>query len=212
MNVAILGTGNVGKRLGLLMHLQAHNVIYGSRNPCETISSLLHQDAKVVSYSEAIRGMEVIFITTPWADSITLDILETLKINEAQIFVDCTNPLAPDFMSNTIGHTTSAGEQIAEAVKPAKCVKAFNTIFAEIMESGKQQFNGVKSTGFFCGDDETAKHVVKQLIMQAGFEPIDVGAMKNARYLEPMAQLNIQIAYGLQGGTDVAFHYMRRSL
>ena len=49
-----------------------------------------------------------------------------------------------------------------------------------------------------------------QLIEDAGFEPVDAGMLKNARYLEPMAQLNIQIAYGLSGGTDVAFRYMRR--
>ena len=41
-------------------------------------------------------------------------------------------------------------------------------------------------------------------------EAVDAGILKNARYLEPMAQLNIQIAYGLGGGTDVAFRYMRR--
>jgi hypothetical protein len=52
--------------------------------------------------------------------------------------------------------------------------------------------------------------VVAQLIRDAGFDPVAAGPLKNARYLEPMAQLNIQIAHRLGGGTDVAFRYMRR--
>jgi 8-hydroxy-5-deazaflavin:NADPH oxidoreductase len=88
--------------------------------------------------------------------------------------------------------------------------KSYNTIFADVMQPGKQTFSGHKGTGFYCGDDPEAKKIVAQLIDDAGFEPVDAGKLKNARYLEPMAQLNIQIAYGLGGGTDVAFRYLRR--
>lgn len=211
MRIAVLGTGNVGKRLGLLMHEQGHEVIYGSRHPDTRQSDLLHEDAKAASYTDAAQDAEVVFVATPWADNVTLDMLATLEPKANQIFIDCTNPLAPDYMSNLIGHTTSAGEQVAEAVQPAKTVKAFNTIFADVMVPGKQQFGGVKGTGFFCGDDEDAKAVAKALIEEAGFEPIDVGPIKNSRYLEAMTQVNIQIAFGMNGGTDVAFNYMRRA-
>lgn len=190
MKVSVLGTGNVGRRLGLLMHRQGHKVSYGSRNPNEHRDNLLHQDAEVLSYTDAARDAEVIFVATPWAGDVTLGILATLKPKEDQIFIDCTNPLAPDYMSNLIGHTTSAGEQVAEAVQPARTVKAFNTVFADIMVPGKQQFDGVKATGFFCGD-EGAKEVAKQLIEEAGLDPVDAGPISNARYLEAMTQLNI---------------------
>lgn len=211
MRIAVLGTGNVGKRLGLLMHQQAHEVSYGSRDPSGRSGNLLHDDVRVMDYAEAARSADVVFIATPWAENVTLDILASLEPTADQVYIDCTNPLAPDYMSNLIGHTTSAGEQVAEAVLPARTVKAFNTIFADVMVPGKQQFGGVKGAGFYCGDDEDAKVVAKQLIEQAGFDPIDAGPMRNARYLEATAQLNIQIAFGMGGGTDAAFRYMRRA-
>ncbi len=93
-----------------------------------------------------------------------------------------------------------------------RIVKAFNTIFAEVMEPGKQIFGEYPATGFYCRDDPEAKAVVAHLIRNAGFDPVDAGPLKNARYLEPMAQLNIQIAHGLGGGTEGAFRYMRRQV
>ncbi len=207
MRIAVLGTGNVGKRLGLLMYQQGHEVRYGSRDPSGRSGDLLHDDAQVAGYVEAIRNAEVVFVATPWAENVTLNILASLESTESQIYIDCTNPLAPDYMSNLIGHTTSAGEQVVEAVLPAKTVKAFNTIFANVMVLGQQQFGGVKGTEFYCGDEKAAKEVVRQLIDQAGFDPVDAGPMRNARYLEATAQLNIQIAFGMGGGTDAAFRY-----
>ena len=80
------------------------------------------------------------------------------------------------------------------------------------MVPGKQQFGGEKGTGFYCGDGlRWRRRWRKKLIEQAGFDPIDAGQMRNARYLEAAAQLNIQIAFGMGGGTDVAFRYMRRA-
>jgi 8-hydroxy-5-deazaflavin:NADPH oxidoreductase len=210
MKIAILGRGNVGARLGHLFSIKRHDVVYGSRKPVEKISTISTFDSMITSYDQAIQLSEVIFIATPWANNATLDLLKPADKFIGKIIVDCTNPLAPDYMSNLIGHTTSAAEEIASIVKPASVVKAFNTIFADIMEPGKQMFDGVPATGFYCGDDIKAKEIVKMLIADAGFDPIDIGPLMNARYLEPMAQLNIQIAYGQKGGTDVAFRYIRR--
>jgi 8-hydroxy-5-deazaflavin:NADPH oxidoreductase len=210
MKIAILGKGNVGARLGQLFSAKDHDVVYGSRDPTRKSEKVYASDAPVVSYEQAVHLSDIVLIATPWTNDITLDLLKKIGNFSGKIIVDCTNPLAPDYMSNLIGHTTSAAEEIAAVVKPASVVKAFNTIFADIMEPGKQTFDGVKATGFYCGDDAAAKEIVKTLILDAGFEPVDAGSLRNARYLEPMAQLNIQIAYGQKGGTNVAFRYMRQ--
>jgi 8-hydroxy-5-deazaflavin:NADPH oxidoreductase len=209
MKIAILGTGNVGRRLGKLLSSAKHEVVFGSRQMNET--QLPIQEAVLKSYKEAVAFAEVVFIATPWANDITTNLLKDIGDFRGKIIVDCTNPLAPDYMSNLIGHTSSSAEEIQRIVGATRgIVKAFNTIFADIMEAGKQQFDGGRATGFYCGDDDESKAIVHQLITDCGFEPVHAGALKNARYLEPMAQLNIQIAYGLSGGTDVAFRYMDR--
>jgi 8-hydroxy-5-deazaflavin:NADPH oxidoreductase len=212
MKIAIIGTGNVGTRLGKLFVLANHQVTMGSRDrqKAEVVAATLRADVRGKTYKDAIGDSEVVVIATPWSEDATIKSIQELGDLAGKIVIDCTNPLAPDYMSNTLGHTTSSSEEIAKLIPRAKVVKAFNTIFADVMQPGKQTFEGYRGTGFYCGDDAEAKKIVAKLIDDAGFEPVDVGRLKNARYLEPMAQLNIQIAYGLQYGTDVAFRYMRR--
>ena len=214
MKITIMGTGNVGTRLGKLFSLAHHRVTMGSRSQqkAEKVARTLSANAEGKIFTDAVEDAEVVVIATPWRSGATTDAVQKLGDLAGKIVVDCTNPLAADYMSNTLGHTTSSAEEIAKLIPQAKVVKAFNTIFADVMQPGKQTFNGYKGTGFYCGDDPEAKKVVAQLIEDAGFEPVDAGMLKNARYLEPMAQLNIQIAYGLSGGTDVAFRYMRREV
>ena len=213
MKIAIIGTGAVGTNLGKLFTLANHEVTMGSRTQqrAEQIAKTIGQKVQAKVLSEATQYAEVIAIATPWTQQATIKTIQKLGDLTAKIVIDCTNPLAPDYMSNTLGYTTSASEEIAKLIPQAKVVKAFNTIFADVMQPGKQTFDGYKATGFYCGDDTEAKGIVAQLINDAGFEPVDVGVLKNARYLEPMAQLNIQIAYGLGEGTNVAFRYMRRN-
>jgi 8-hydroxy-5-deazaflavin:NADPH oxidoreductase len=213
MKIAVIGTGNVGSRLAKLFVLANHQVLLSSRAPhkAKEIAVTLGENAAGMTYADAALAADVLVLATPWANSATLDAIQQLGDLSEKIVIDCTNPLAPDYISNLLGHTTSSAEEIAKLIPGAHVVKAFNTIFADIMEPGKQTFEGHQGTGFYCGDDLGAKEIVAKLIQDAGFEPIDVGVLKSARYLEPMAQLNIQIAYVLGGGTDVAFRYMRRT-
>ncbi len=212
MKITVIGAGNVGGRLAKLFILASHEITIGSREQEKAIAiaAQLGETVKGAKYADAVASADVIIVTTPWANNTTLNVVQELGDLRGKIVIDCTNPLAPDYMSNTLGYTTSSAEEIAKLIPGVPVVKAFNTIFAEVMEPGKQIFDGQKATGFYCGDDAAAKATVAKLIEDAGFEPVDAGVLQNARYLEPMAQLNIQIAYGLGGGTNVAFRYMRR--
>lgn len=212
MKIAIIGTGNVGTHLGNLFALANHQVSIGSRDRqrAEAVANTIGANVKGTTYRDAAIDAEVVVLATPWLEDATLKSVRELGTLSGKVVVDCTNPLASNYMSNTLGHTTSSSEEIAKLIPETRVVKAFNTIFADVMQPGKQTFAGYRGTGFYCGNDAEAKKIVAQLIDDAGFEPIDAGELKNARYLEPMAQLNIQIAYGLRGGTDVAFRYMRR--
>jgi predicted dinucleotide-binding enzyme len=61
-----------------------------------------------------------------------------------------------------------------------------------------------------CGDDAEAKKVVAGLAQQLGFEPVDVGPLRSARYLEAIAMLWIEMAI-LQGfGTNFGFRMVKR--
>ena len=82
----------------------------------------------------------------------------------------------------------------------ANVVKAFNTVFAQHMSTGT--VNGEVLTAFVAGDNGAARKAVLELARAIGFDAVDSGPLKNARYLEPLAFLNIQITDRFVGLND----------
>jgi predicted dinucleotide-binding enzyme len=129
-----------------------------------------------------------------------------------KVVIDAMHPLemSPAFLEKglLIGHTTSAGEQVAQSLPGANIVKAFNTIGAQNMANPK--FSGQSATIFICGDDKDAKRTVKQLSDELGFETVDAGPLKIARLLEPMAMLWMHLAYDAKIGPNFGFKLIRQ--
>jgi predicted dinucleotide-binding enzyme len=82
-------------------------------------------------------------------------------------------------------------------------VKAFNTVFAQILAGGPE-LNDQKIPVYFAADTEQGRETVRSLIDSIGFAPVDAGPLKNARYLEPLGGLNIYFGYGAGLGTSIA--------
>jgi predicted dinucleotide-binding enzyme len=116
--------------------------------------------------------------------------------------VDVTNALDEN-MNLALGFTTSGAEELQKKVPGARVVKAFNTVFAQHMDSGR--LGDQNLTAFVAGDDAGAKADVLELARDIGFDAVDAGPLKNARLLEPFASFNIQLGYGLQMGTQIGF-------
>ena len=199
MKVNFVGAGNVASRLGQLFTNAGHEVLYATPSPKDN----------QVSIAEAIEGGEVICFAIPY-DAMK-GVLTTHKdALKGKIVVDITNVINLEDWSPLFLGEDSGGEQAARLVPEAKVVKAFNTIFADVMTPETQQFNDQKITAFIAADDNEAANTVKQLANDAGFEGLIVGDLKNARHLEAMAHLNIAIALG-GGGTNAGFMYFQRS-
>jgi hypothetical protein len=116
--------------------------------------------------------------------------------------VDVTNALGPD-RNLAVGFTTSGAEELQKKLPRSKVVKAFNTVFAQHMDTGK--LGDKPLTAFVAGDDAAAKKTVLELARQIGFDAVDAGPTKNARLLEPFGFFNIQLGYGLKMGTQIGF-------
>jgi predicted dinucleotide-binding enzyme len=114
-------------------------------------------------------------------------------------------------MGLTIGHSTSAAEEIAKAVPGAEVVKAFNTLFAQVLDGGADFGGGQKLSVFVASDSERAKQSAVALAESMGFQVVDAGGLKNARYLEPLAGLNIYLGYGAGLGTVIAPAWIRKA-
>jgi predicted dinucleotide-binding enzyme len=113
-------------------------------------------------------------------------------------------------MGLTLGHSTSAAEEIAKAVPGAEVVKGFNTLFAQVLAEGADFGKGQKASVFVASDSARAKQVATTLARSMGFDVVDAGGLKNARYLEPLAALNIYLGYGAGLGTAIAPTWIRK--
>ena len=213
MNIGIIGAGNVGGTLGKAWATAGHKIKFGVRNPADQKVSALVKDcgssASAGSIKEAAAYAEVIVLTTPWDGA--KNAIDAAGNLAGKILIDCTNPvpLGANLMEGlTIGHTTSAGEEVAKWAKGAKVVKAFNTTGAGNM--AKPSYGADKSVMFVAGDDAQAKRTVMQLSNELGFETIDAGPLRQARLLEPLAMLWISLAYAQGLGPNFAFKLLRR--
>lgn len=198
MNISFVGAGNVASSLGNLLTNAGHIVKFGTQNPV----------GEQLSVAAAISFGEVVFFAIPYAamrEVLTLN-KENLK---GKIVVDSTNAINLADWSPLFLGEDSGGEQTASLLPESKVVKAFNTIFADIMKADKQQFEGQKVTAFIASDDTDAALTIQKLADDAGFNGCIVGGIKNARHLEAMAHLNIAIALA-GGGTDAGFVYFQR--
>jgi predicted dinucleotide-binding enzyme len=61
----------------------------------------------------------------------------------------------------------------------------------------------------YCGDDASGKKVATTLIRDVGFEPVDAGPLRIARYTEPFALLVGELAYGRSAGPELAYRFVR---
>ena len=210
MNVTIVGTGNMGSGFARQLSAAGHRVTVTARDAAKA-AALAQQFAGVKSAApaQAAREADLVIVATPYEAA--AEALRSLGDLSGKTVVDVTNPLTADYMGLTIGHATSAAEEIARAVPQAEVVKAFNTVFAQVLAQGADFGGGQKVTVFIAGDSDRAKQTVRSLAESMGFATQDAGGLKNARYLEPLAGLNIYLGYGAGLGTGIAPAWIRKN-
>ncbi len=215
MKIAIIGAGNVGGGLARRLAAAGHAVTVSAATPgssrlAELTANTTDAGAPAIAAAssiDAVTGAELVILAVPFgaaADALTPEVAAAAA---GKTVVDATNPLAADFMSLTIGHTTSAGEQIAARLPESHVVKAFNTVMAQNL--AEPVLGGVPLLLPVAGDDDRAKREVLDLGHQLGFDAIDAGPLSNSRYLEPAVELLIQLAYGQGMGAGIGLTLAR---
>ena len=200
MKVTLIGSGNMGSGLAKQISKAAHSLVITGRNAAKA-TELARTSGATFKDKAAAEGADIVIVATAYSDAVAA--LRSVGDLSDKVIVDITNPLTADYMGLTIGHSTSAAEEIQKAFPKAKVVKAFNTVFAQVLAEGPT-LTGQTVPVFFAGDDAGAKETVMSLIQSAGFSPVDAGGLKNARYLEPLGGLNVYFGYGAGRGTAIA--------
>jgi 8-hydroxy-5-deazaflavin:NADPH oxidoreductase len=210
MKITVIGAGNMGSAFVKQLTRAGHQVSVTARDAAKAAQvAAANPGAKAVASAGLAAGADAVILATAYADAVTA--LKQAGDLQGKVVIDITNPLTADYMGLTIGHSTSAAEEIAKAVPGADVVKAFNTLFAQVLSEGADFGNGRKASVFVAGDSERAKQTAGAIAESMGFAVVDAGGLKNARYLEPLAGLNIYLGYGAGLGTGIAPTWIRKA-
>jgi predicted dinucleotide-binding enzyme len=201
MKIGVIGGGKVGGALARLAMAAGHEVRVGVQAADDDNGDGLAR----VSVTEAATG-EIVVLAIPYA-ACAQALPPLAPFLSGRIVVDATNPVAADWSPLAMGENNSGAQDIARLLPSSRVVKAFNTVFADIMTPQRLIRAGqLRTTAFVASDDDAASAQVAAFAESLGFAAQRVGALANARYLEAMAHLNIAIAVG-GGGTDACFLY-----
>lgn len=211
MKIGIIGPGQMGGGLGRIWCEAGHSVMFcgvGDAREVEKHVMGLAPTAQIGSHAQVAAFGEVIIVACPW--SAAKDALTACGDLAGKILVDIINPLSAGLAGLDIGGDTSAAEEVARMAPKTRVVKAFNTIGAKTLLPENRSINSTAPTVFYCGDDLASKQTVAGLIRDCGFDAVDTGPLRNARYLEPMAMVLIQAMVAGSIPPDAAFHILRR--
>jgi predicted dinucleotide-binding enzyme len=214
MKVGILGTGDVGRTLGLAFIDTGHEVRMGSRtadNPgAKTWATEAGDRASTGTFADTAAWADLIVIAL--LGVITEDVLRQIGEDafRAKDVIDTTNPL--DFSagfppSMFVGHTDSLGERVQRALPGARVVKAFNSVGHAHMY--KPDFPDGPPTMFICGNDDGAIERVTSILDDFGWETSALGGIEVSRHLESLCL--VWVLHGARTGRwDHAFRILQR--
>ena len=190
MNIAIIGSGNVGGALARSSVRAGHKVTLSARDPSHAEAKAKETGARAArSPAEAVKDAEVVILAVPYVavDDVIAQLGDALA---GKVLIDVTNRMKRPAIAESVDGE-SAAEQIQSKAPKAKVAKAFNYAFAS--RHADPKVDGMPLDGFVAADDTEAKAKTLELARSIGFRPIDAGPLAMARALEALAILNIAL-------------------
>ncbi|HEY2854212.1 MAG TPA: NAD(P)-binding domain-containing protein [Gemmatimonadaceae bacterium] len=207
MRVGILGSGLMGAKLGTIFARAGHDVVFSyskSKQKLEQLARDAGGNAVAGDPAAAARNADALLLAVHW--SRVDDVLKQSGDVSGKVIVSCSLPMNADDSALAIAHTSSGAEALATRVPMARVVSAFNTVPSEVLFSVfETRDREPRPSLVYCGDDKKAKDVAARLIRDVGFDPVDAGPLRIARYTEPFALLVAQLAYEGDRGPALAY-------
>jgi 8-hydroxy-5-deazaflavin:NADPH oxidoreductase len=209
MRVGILGSGLMGGKLGTIFARAGHEVVF-SYARSEQKLKVLARDAKGKARAgtprEAAQEADAVLLAVHW--SRIKDALNQTGDLSGKVIVTCSLPMNDDNTELVVAHTSSGAEELAKMIRKARVVAAFNTVPSEVLFAVYEaKRKASRPSLVYCGDDESGKGVAAGLIRDVGFDPVDAGPLRIARYTEPFALLVAHLAYEGKGGPELAYRF-----
>jgi predicted dinucleotide-binding enzyme len=201
----------MGAKLGTIFARAGHEVMFSYARTEEKLKKLAREaggKASAGTVRQAAQSTDALLLAVHW--SRLDDVLRQAGNLSGKVIVSCSLPMNRTDTKLIHGTTTSGAEELAKKVRRARIVQAFNTVPSEVLfQVFESKGKASRPSLVYCGDDKRAKAVAAELISDVGFDPIDAGPLRIARYSEPFALLVAQLAYEGKGGPEVAYRFQR---
>jgi 8-hydroxy-5-deazaflavin:NADPH oxidoreductase len=208
MRVGILGSGLMGGKLGTIFARAGHDVVFSYARSAEKLKRLARDaggNARAGTPAEAANHADAVLLAVNW--SRMDDVLKQAGDLSGKVVVTCSLPLNDANTELVVANTSSGAEQLA-AKTGAHVVAAFQTVPSEVLFGVFEARGGsARPSLVYCSDSADAKHTAATLIRDVGFDPVDAGPLRIARYTEPFALLIGQLAYEGDGGPELAYRF-----
>jgi predicted dinucleotide-binding enzyme len=209
MRIGILGSGLMGGKLGTIFARAGHEVVFSyshSKAKLEKLARDAGGRASAGTPAQAAKDADALLLAVHW--SRIDDVLKKAGDVSGKVIVTCSLPMNADDTGLVIANTSSGAEKLAKKKPKAHVVSAFNTVPSEVLFGVfEKKGTGTRPSIVYCGENAKAKKVAAQLISDAGFEPIDAGPLRIARYTEPFTLLVAQLAYEGDRGPAMAYRF-----
>jgi 8-hydroxy-5-deazaflavin:NADPH oxidoreductase len=204
MRVGILGSGLMGGKLGTIFARAGHEVVFSYARSEQKLKKLAREaggKARPGAPREAAQDAEAVLVAVHWSRIGDLS---------GKVIVTCSLPMNDDNTELVVAHTSSGAEELAKRIPGAQVIAAFNTVPSEVL-FGVFNARGdpTRPSLVYCGGRQSGKHVAATLIRDVGFDPVDAGPLRVARYIEPFGLLVGQLAYEGRGGPELAYRFER---
>ena len=211
MRVGILGSGLMGGKLGTILARAGHEVVFSYARSEQKLRKLAREakgKARPGTPREAAQEADAVLLAVHW--SRIDDVLRETGDLSGKVIVTCSLPMNEDNTELVVAHTSSGAEELAKRVPKARVVSAFSTVPSEVLFRVFAARRKATRPGLvYCGDDSSSKRIAVELIRDVGFDPVDAGPLRIARYIEPFALLVGQLAYEGKGGPELAYRFDR---
>ncbi|MGF0336597.1 NADPH-dependent F420 reductase [Ectopseudomonas toyotomiensis] len=211
MKIGVLNTGNIGSRLARAWAAADHTLLLAKDGEDRKIAPLLvelGERARLGTIEQAADFGEAVLFSVYWprTDAVIEAVGDALN---GKIVIETMNPLGvtdefEHFHDHAFMRDSSTAEYLQERLPEARVVKAFSLLAAPVLEATAWADSPFKANVFYVTDDQEAGQVVRGLIEDAGFNPVNAGPLKVARQLEQLGVLLHQIAaHEYQGDADL---------
>jgi predicted dinucleotide-binding enzyme len=211
MRIGVLGSGLMGGKLGTLFARAGHEVVFSYARSREKLAMLAHEagsKARAGTVREAVQDADAVLLAVHW--SRLEDVLAQGGDLSGKLLVSCSLPMNDDDTALVVAHTSSGAEALAARLPRARVVSAFSTVPSEVLFGVfAARHRALRPSLVYCGDDAAAKEATARLIRDVGFEPVDAGPLRIARYTEPFTLLIAQLAYEGSDGPELAYRFER---